>query len=142
MATISWNNSFFTDTPAAVLMKHNHYTTLHTTENYNNLLQFAVVYGMYKDNIKRQFKQHAHKQMSASDCETTCRTFPVNTSFHPKSKSSFFIDASQSLSSTVIVMQKSSVFHTMISIFSGDTVLELTDLSLAISTCQTLLRHQ
>jgi hypothetical protein len=99
MTTIRWSNSFFTDTTAAMLIKHNYYIKLKRNENYNYLLEFTVICGMYMGIIKtREFKQHFHKQMSAADCQATCRTLPLSTSFHPKSKSSFFIDVLQSLS--------------------------------------------
>jgi hypothetical protein len=80
-------------------MKRNSYTELKRTENYNHLLEFTVICDMCIGIIKmREFKQHFYKQMSAPDCQATCRTLPVSISFHPKSKSSFFTDVLQSLS--------------------------------------------
>jgi len=129
MTTISWSNSFFTDTTVAMLIKHNNYTKLERTENYNHSLELTVICGMYMGIIKiREFKQHSHEQMSAPDCQATCRTLPVSTSFHPKSKSSFFYWCSSVTvnqhwhshrSLQFFFKQKSSVFHTRISFFGG-----------------------
>lgn len=112
-----FEQQFFTDTTAAMLIKHNNYTKLKTTENYNHLLEFTVVFGM---NIKiKEFKQYSHKQMSYPDYHTMCGTLLVSTSFHPKSKSSFFIDAVQSLSINSDIHTEVFSFCTRISFFGG-----------------------
>jgi len=98
MTTISWSNSFFTDTTVAMLIKHNNYTKLERTENYNHSLELTVICGMYMGIIKENsnnilmnkcqlltVRQHAGHFLSAPHS--------IRNQSHP-----FFIDVLQSLS--------------------------------------------